>query len=1062
MSDTRLIVNEVRRGLPNVTALSLSSLIELSPTLKAIVEKQSKSVKRYAQQINTGTVKDSPTAKRYQTDAQDAAQTTTATIGQQVAQQTTAATIGQQVAQQTTAAESISNNIQDSTINSTEDFAPILDDQGNAKLADIFLTPEQVQTILREVSESQREVVDKENLAQILEGVKNNPYFITPEESKLAAQYSNFEDIPFYDNTLLTTPDGEIFLDPETGAAIQAPDPAVVKEAPPPSKEGYIGDLTPDDIDVMLTILADEIRQENEFQGYPHTLETVTDDGKIGLYGITVDELVGIGVVTQNAVTEWQNIPEGQRGDYAYEAVKIGIISTQQYEQIPVEIRSALHWYILSNKRYWLEKAIGPENVLKLDKIQRLLSYRHLLRNWKTVFRFLVVQKITEKAQIAGYLIAQKLFGKTLSQLFGLGPRFASIIGRTAIQVFDRVTRGVTATQNMIQKPKTAAAIDAAAASTPPVQPSIATNPRKFEEFPSIDQQASNAGVRVVPQNQGFYDPNKVYPRVKRIAEPDTNRLARHQKIQKTIVATKEKNRILKIPVARKNGPEWDEPKSPYNAKYPYNHVRESESGHIYEEDDTPLNERLHWYHREGTYEEIDRNGTVVRRLVGDGYEVWERHGNIYIGGRCNVTVEGNCNLYVKTHANLQVDGDLIADVHRNMIFHVAKNIDMTAGENINIRAKKNINIQSTGQNINVKAPRTVSVTGNMVNVRANQVLKLSGEIKATLSAPLGQAMILSGTSSVVVNGTALGLLPSPGLAAKGLAEANRAPTAGSTTNGEPVREKNPQEPKHPPLVLESRVDKFSEALSTLAENPEENKNEIAALKKKGIDEGIVTAEDLNKPLSEGAKDETPPPASQPAKVASCNLVYGQTSFPTTYRLSANVTLGMLKGTGIRNQHGLSVQDIVCNLKQLSENVIEPVFSLVGKSRVIITSGYRYPGYNTGAMKPATGISFHEQGLAVDMCFINTPFSRYYDIAAQFKQGIQYDKLLLEYRLGSVGGVTTYKPWIHIQWQQPDVNMANGRKGGRARLEVYTFKNDSRHGAPGVLTNLLPDSTLKY
>jgi len=113
-------------------------------------------------------------------------------------------------------------------------------------------------------------------------------------------------------------------------------------------------------------------------------------------------------------------------------------------------------------------------------------------------------------------------------------------------------------------------------------------------------------------------------------------------------------------------------------------------------------------------------------------------------------------------------------------------------------------------------------------------------------------------------------------------------------------------------------------------------------------------------------------------------------------------------------------------------------------------------------MRPAVGVSFHEQGLGVDMCFLNTPFSKYYDIASQFKQGIQYDKLLLEYRLGTVRGVTTYKPWIHIQWQQPDINMANGRKGGRARLEAFTMKNDARVSPTGTLVNLLSDSTLQY
>ena len=63
----------------------------------------------------------------------------------------------------------------------------------------------------------------------------------------------------------------------------------------------------------------------------------------------------------------------------------------------------------------------------------------------------------------------------------------------------------------------------------------------------------------------------------------------------------------------------WNEPKTSdqnksgsirYAAKYPYNHVFESESGHIKEYDDTPGSERIHEYHTAGTFYEIDADGT--------------------------------------------------------------------------------------------------------------------------------------------------------------------------------------------------------------------------------------------------------------------------------------------------------------------------------------------------------------------------------------------------------------------------------------------------------------------
>ena len=55
---------------------------------------------------------------------------------------------------------------------------------------------------------------------------------------------------------------------------------------------------------------------------------------------------------------------------------------------------------------------------------------------------------------------------------------------------------------------------------------------------------------------------------------------------------------------------EWGEPETPYGKvkgvetdnMYPYNKVYESESGHAMEFDDTKDNERVHLYHRSGSY----------------------------------------------------------------------------------------------------------------------------------------------------------------------------------------------------------------------------------------------------------------------------------------------------------------------------------------------------------------------------------------------------------------------------------------------------------------------------
>ena len=51
----------------------------------------------------------------------------------------------------------------------------------------------------------------------------------------------------------------------------------------------------------------------------------------------------------------------------------------------------------------------------------------------------------------------------------------------------------------------------------------------------------------------------------------------------------------------------------PMISSYPNNHVYESESGHVQEFDDTPGAERIHTYHRAGTFEEIHPDGSSYK-----------------------------------------------------------------------------------------------------------------------------------------------------------------------------------------------------------------------------------------------------------------------------------------------------------------------------------------------------------------------------------------------------------------------------------------------------------------
>lgn len=178
-------------------------------------------------------------------------------------------------------------------------------------------------------------------------------------------------------------------------------------------------------------------------------------------------------------------------------------------------------------------------------------------------------------------------------------------------------------------------------------------------------------------KGKGFTDPNDVYPKYEE-KEPDCNRLARNEKIDKTIVK-KRKDSVAKN-VKTAFGVSWNEKPTPYAAKYPYNHVRETESGHVEEFDDTEGAERYMLWHKAGTFEEIHPDGTKVVVVKKDNYELVYGDNFVKIAGVCNVTIEGNSNLRVNGNANIEVDGNCKEQIHGNYELTVDGNMDLNVG----------------------------------------------------------------------------------------------------------------------------------------------------------------------------------------------------------------------------------------------------------------------------------------------------------------------------------------------------------------------------------------------
>jgi len=230
--------------------------------------------------------------------------------------------------------------------------------------------------------------------------------------------------------------------------------------------------------------------------------------------------------------------------------------------------------------------------------------------------------------------------------------------------------------------------------------------------------------------NKGFYDPNGVYPKYK--DEVDTNRLATNDTAnphlglelrkltRKTGVPTADFDIVpveehVSTEITASDGDTWNQPAIPYAAVYPYNHVFESESGHVFEIDDTLDNERIYQAHRTGTSYEIDKDGNQVDIIKGDHYNI--------VSGKRQVVIEGNTDITIGGRHKLYINKDGATDNHYD--------IQVGPNANINIQIDKgdmNVVLKDGKLNTNVAGDYNMKIGGNMnLDVRGNKTETVSG-----------------------------------------------------------------------------------------------------------------------------------------------------------------------------------------------------------------------------------------------------------------------------------------------------------------------------------------------
>jgi hypothetical protein len=158
----------------------------------------------------------------------------------------------------------------------------------------------------------------------------------------------------------------------------------------------------------------------------------------------------------------------------------------------------------------------------------------------------------------------------------------------------------------------------------------------------------------------------------------------------------------------------YTEPPSPADSvsppQYPYNNIKQTESGHSFEMDDTVGNERIRLQHgKKPTFIEMHPTGDMVTKIVGDGYEIIAGNKNVTISGFCNITITGDCNMHVLGNMNQKVDG----------------NYNLQVAGSYDVRSQKDATIQSDGD-VSVSASPNF---GGSLRLGASENLYLAGDL---------------------------------------------------------------------------------------------------------------------------------------------------------------------------------------------------------------------------------------------------------------------------------------------------------------------------------------------
>jgi hypothetical protein len=200
----------------------------------------------------------------------------------------------------------------------------------------------------------------------------------------------------------------------------------------------------------------------------------------------------------------------------------------------------------------------------------------------------------------------------------------------------------------------------------------------------------------------------------------------------------------------------WSEPNSAYNARYPFNRVIRTASGHSIELDDTPGGERIMIWHQSGSYIQIS-NSSTTHKNTGDSYNIHENNHHIYVKGTNIVTIDGDSYVLVKGNKVEEIQGDYRQIVHGNIQIGAARSLEINGAENAYIRSAS-LGLDSNVENLNIRTSQNIVFeSGDLISLKSRNIV-LNAEESASLIGQEGiflqsnQNMHMKAGGSIFIN----------------------------------------------------------------------------------------------------------------------------------------------------------------------------------------------------------------------------------------------------------------------------------------------------------------------